>query len=463
MSTRRRGQSLAIAAVAALGLAVVACGGDDDASDSTAAEGTAAEDTAAEDTAAEDTAAEDTAAEDTAAEDTAAEGTAGDTEETAGESPAAADGEPIKLGFALAQTGSLATTYAPAAEVAQAWASWVNDNGGINGRPVEIVIEDSAGDATQGQAAVRALVEEDEVAALIFSDTGAETVMGQYANEQGVTVIGASGFSTETWSALPNHISMGTTIPTTILGQGTAAAEVGATSFGAFVCAESPACAESEPFYQSAADNGGLEFASFLTVAAADADYIAPCLTLIDEGTDYMQMSIPVSVAIRVMEDCVAQGYDGYFGTAAVSFAPSEYDAVGGVRMAGTLNAFPWWVDAPGVAEFRDVMAEYSPDTDYQNTANTSTWSALELFRKAVEGLDEVSRETILEGYYSLDGETLDGLLPQPLTFVAGEPAPKVPCYWMYSYEAGSPPTLVAPETSGNGAEGDLATWCDEA
>ena len=41
----------------------------------------------------------------------------------------------------------------------------------------------------------------------------------------------------------------------------------------------------------------------------------------------------------------------------------------------------------------------------------------------------------VTEGYGTIQGETLDGLLPQETTFTPGQPAPTVDCFWLYTYE----------------------------
>ena len=43
----------------------------------------------------------------------------------------------------------------------------------------------------------------------------------------------------------------------------------------------------------------------------------------------------------------------------------------------------------------------------------------------------------MIAAYDGIDGETLDGLLPQPMSFNANEPAPPVTCYWLAEYEDG--------------------------
>jgi branched-chain amino acid transport system substrate-binding protein len=43
----------------------------------------------------------------------------------------------------------------------------------------------------------------------------------------------------------------------------------------------------------------------------------------------------------------------------------------------------------------------------------------------------------VIAAYGTIADETLDGLLPEPLTFTAGEPGPPVDCFWLYTAEDG--------------------------
>src|SRR5690606_25228621 len=138
---------------------------------------------------------------------------------------------------------------------------------------------------------------------------------------------------------------------------------------------------------------------------------------------------------------------------------------VEGLVLGGGLNGFPWWADAPPVQQFRDVMAEFAPDADYRSPAPTSTWAALELFRKTITdygpaGDEPVAASDVLAAYFQVTDETLDGLLPQPITFTEGTTAqPRIDCFWLFLMEDGEFASLQAGD-SGNGVEGDLQTSC---
>jgi branched-chain amino acid transport system substrate-binding protein len=82
-------------------------------------------------------------------------------------------------------------------------------------------------------------------------------------------------------------------------------------------------------------------------------------------------------------------------------------------------------------------------DDDAGQPASTAMWASGELFKKALTPVagnasDPVTRQTVLAAYGKVKGETLDGLLPQPITFTADQPAPPVNCYWLYQYQNGA-------------------------
>ena len=70
--------------------------------------------------------------------------------------------------------------------------AWANENGGINGQPVELVFKDSANDPAKASAAAKELVEQDGVIAITLADGSAEDAVGPYLNEQRIPVVGGS-------------------------------------------------------------------------------------------------------------------------------------------------------------------------------------------------------------------------------------------------------------------------------
>lgn len=133
-----------IALLAAMSLSIAACGGDDP-------------EPGAEETADEGATEEPT--------EEGGEGEEGD-EEAAGEP----SGDPIKIGGALALTGPLAPTAKIHEIVAEQYVEYMNENGGLLGRPVEWTVLDDESQAEQSAALYERLITQD----------GVDLIMGPY-------------------------------------------------------------------------------------------------------------------------------------------------------------------------------------------------------------------------------------------------------------------------------------------
>jgi branched-chain amino acid transport system substrate-binding protein len=116
-----------------------------------------------------------------------------------------ATGEPILLGgIATEQPG---TDFSEIPRMAAAVFECVNDNGGINGRPIEYVIETEQTDPAQAAALAQKLIETDGVLGIVGNTSLIEcSVNHEYYEEQGFYVI-ASGIAPECYST-PNIASV---------------------------------------------------------------------------------------------------------------------------------------------------------------------------------------------------------------------------------------------------------------
>ncbi len=76
-------------------------------------------------------------------------------------------GEPLKIGGIFAVTGPASALGEPEADTARMLEEQINAEGGIDGRPLQIIIRDTKGDETEGLAAVKELVDREEVLAIV--------------------------------------------------------------------------------------------------------------------------------------------------------------------------------------------------------------------------------------------------------------------------------------------------------
>lgn len=118
-------------------------------------------------------------------------GNQGDTPPTSPEGQAEA--EEIKIGTIGPLTGDVATYGISTKNGVEIAVDQVNENGGINGKKVVLISEDTRGDQTEAANAASKLIERDKVVAIVGGVISAETMTaGPIANDAGVVMISSS-------------------------------------------------------------------------------------------------------------------------------------------------------------------------------------------------------------------------------------------------------------------------------
>jgi branched-chain amino acid transport system substrate-binding protein len=350
-------------------------------------------------------------------------------------------GSPIVLGVMANVSGPTGVTEGKAAEVLQAWADSTNENGGINGHPVELRVEDTRGDAPTASSIAEEFVADPSVVGIVHMSSATEAAVGETFADSDLAVVGGAGYNPTVWHALPNWYGITTSFPAVVNEQVAAGVATGAENLGVVACSDDPSCLAAVPIFEAATDAAGVNYTGTIQASSSAPNYTAECLQLNDEGVEFAQLSGTTQLVTRVAEDCLQQGYEGWFGASAGTVVPELYNDVDGIRLTGGTHGFPWWIDSEPVQQFRDVMEEQGVDEDtYSHPTATAAYASGELFAKALSGIaegDTVTRQTVQDAYGAIAGETLDGLLPQPTTFTAGQPAPPVACYWLYTFEDG--------------------------
>jgi branched-chain amino acid transport system substrate-binding protein len=95
--------------------------------------------------------------------------------------------EPIKIGALVAVTGPAALLGAPEARTLEMLVEQLNAKGGIGGRPVKLVLKDTAGSPEKAVSFARQLVEEERVLAIIGPSTSGESMQVKGIAEEGRT------------------------------------------------------------------------------------------------------------------------------------------------------------------------------------------------------------------------------------------------------------------------------------
>jgi branched-chain amino acid transport system substrate-binding protein len=348
----------------------------------------------------------------------------------------------LVIGALINISGPTTTGEENAPDVLKGWAKNINKSGGLNGRKVAFDIVDTKGDAPKATAAVTRWSSDKSIVAVVLYDASTEGAVAEAVTAAGLPVIGGIGYNPTAWGKLPNWLPIATTFPAVINMGMRIGKEGGATKTVFPVCAENSSCAAAGPLAESASKALGMSFAGVLPVSVSAPDYTAECLKIKNDGVDFVMLGLTTAASLRLVQTCKTQGYAGQWGLFDGSVWPKvmkQNDP--GVKIGIALSAFPWYVDDKPVADYRNQMNQAGvPADSWASPQGTAAYATMELFKKAIttSGLPEtVTRADVVKAYGSIRGETLGGLLPQPITFKPGQPQALVNCFWLASYERG--------------------------
>ncbi len=88
----------------------------------------------------------------------------------------AAKGEPIKIGAIVSLTGTYAGLGEPEKKTIEMEVARINEAGGVNGRPIEVIFEDDQTDEAKAVAAASKLIAQDQVLAIIGATGSGQTM-----------------------------------------------------------------------------------------------------------------------------------------------------------------------------------------------------------------------------------------------------------------------------------------------
>jgi branched-chain amino acid transport system substrate-binding protein len=371
-------------------------------------------------------------------------------------SATAPTGTPIKIGV-LTSLATYGQNSPWSADTTQAWAKWINASGGLDNHPVSLTVMNSMGDPATAISNAETVINKDKVDLIVLGDDITELAASKILAASGVPVIGYA--TTSLLNNAPNFFATSAVIPVLYAGVAGAAAAVGAKTYGDVACAEDPNCSAGDPTYAQAAKVYGIKFTGTVTASTTAPSYTAQCITLMQQGDDYIQLSMVPSAQVRIESDCTQQGYKGWFGFSGGGTNAAQFGTVKGISIAGAIWAAPWWGDSAPVKQYRDVMTQYNPAT-WNNEQSSATWAALQVFHEAAAHLGAaVSPQSVTAALYTVKNQTLGGLLAQPVTFTKGKPSPVVNCMFLYEYRDGAFTTKTV-GASGNGQAGDMQSSC---
>jgi len=330
----------------------------------------------------------------------------------------------------------------------QAWGRWVNDQGGVNGHPIEVLFFDDGGDLGRHQQLVKDAVENRGAVAivgLIAPLTGQASV--DYVTRNRIPVIG--GGSGEPWfENNPMHF------PTQAVGTGwlffNAASTVdyaiqnNFSRFGVLHCVESASCEQAGEVWPEYIRQLGMEVVQVTGASIAQADFTAECLNFRNARAEVILINMDGNSVRRFAAACNRQGYHPTFMQPGEGVERAMLDDPNLDGLITASSNYPFLIDsAPRGTRYRSAVADYmSPPDNLLFVAHA--WMMAEVFAEALSRVPGVvTNETLLRGLWSLNNEDFDGLMP-PITYVEGATAnQQAACYFIVAIDSGE---FVSPD-----------------
>ena len=326
--------------------------------------------------------------------------------------------EPIKLGaIATKQPG---TDFSEIPRMAQAYFECVNDNGGIKGRPIQLVIETEQTDPGQIASLAKKLVETEKVLGIVGNTSLIEcTVNHKYYEQQGIYMIG-SGIAPECYSTSNiAAVNMGPRYSSD--GAVQYAIRAGAKKI-AFDQSNVPGTEYIEGGPKLVAQDAGVDIETFKdNVPIQDANSVALKLVQSAGQDGAVVLNFTPPEALKILKAAQSQGLQDRVKTWACS-TPCNTDFIadalgpqwdGKLGVNAELNLVS--ADAPDTNLYRQVQKKYAPDIPLGSfsqmgftEANIATHALLDMkgdytlesVNEAFEGVKDFKTDILCNPWY---------------------------------------------------------------
>jgi branched-chain amino acid transport system substrate-binding protein len=326
-----------------------------------------------------------------------------------------ASGEPIMIG--AINTKLPGTDFTEIGKTVEAYFKCVNDNGGINGRPLQMVLETEAIDPAQAASAAKKLIESDKVLGIVGNTSIIECAVNhQYYEQQGYYVIG-SGIAPECYGT-SNFAPVNMGPRHSVTGAAQYLIREGVKKM-VLIQSKVPGTEYIEGGFLALAEQEGLETESIAeAVPIQDANSVA--LKVVQAAGDGggVVLNFTPPEALKILQAAAQQGLQDRVQWACSTPCNTDFlaDALGGafdgkLGVNAELNLVN--VDAPDTNLYKQVLKDYAPDIPL---GSFSQMGFLEgrIASEAMIGIDgDITKESVNEAFKNVEGFETD-LLCKP-------------------------------------------------
>lgn len=313
-----------------------------------------------------------------------------------------ATGEPIKVGGIIGQTGP--DDFSSASKAANAYFDCVNANGGINGRPIQYLVEDDQWNPEVAAQVAAKLVKDEKVVALVGSASFVEMAVNAKLYEDEGVMSMASGCAVAECFESRNIVSTNEgPLPSSVGAAQWAVANLESKNvvcIGLTIPSVGPySCGWTEKYMQAK----GLTGASVLLDPGA-ADMNSAFLEAIASNPDTILVNLPVGMAAAFLKVAEESGQrDAFKWISSTPLYDRDVPGMLGDSWAGVMHVNIELTPIDGNGEdavnWRAVLDAYGSASDPRDTFSQSGYLSARFFVDAMLTLDPatIDRQTATE------------------------------------------------------------------
>ena len=354
-----------------------------------------------------------------------------------------ATGSTIVLGNIGTYSGPVGAIVVGLKQMIGVWQKWVNNHGGLNGHPVNVIIEDDQADPTLALTEAKQMVQQYHITAffnpfLLFDFS----VISQYAASVNIPIIGGDGTDPR-WETTP--IAFPATAPSAgvAIAGNRYAVKAGYKKIGILYCTDSPAlCSPIANDVKADSTAVGASLVYNTGVSITSPSFTAQCIDAQKAGVQALWVVLDGASATRLSEECAQQNYHPQYILYGTSMQPSVASVP---DLAGAIipqpEAPPAVTNTPVTSAYHAAVNEYAPGLQLDGSVGT-VWASGELIVAASKYLTaNPTPAEFFKGLYEIKNDSFGGYTV-PLTFTSGSHASAPNCAFLGLIKGGQ---LTAP------------------
>src|ERR671919_28356 len=320
-----------------------------------------------------------------------------------------ASGEPIRIGASLPLTGDFAEPGEAARRGYEVWMEMVNEEGGLLGRPVEMVIKDDQSDQNLVVTDYNALIDQDRVDLLLGTFSSLLNIPASAVAERAQMVyVEPAGGSPDMFNRGFEYLffAQQATAPhqADLFSEWVASLPEGEKpTTAAYVAADDPFGAPVAEGIQEQLEAAGVEtvYSEIYPPETVNFDAIASAIAsrrpdVIAQGSAGLQDGVNMITALS------AAGYSPQqmFQASTPSFADQYSDAIGVANTEGIFYAVSYHVDAPTPMN-EEFLAAYRATYNNEDPAEDAAdaFAAAQVLQAAVEAVGSIDDQAALKDW----------------------------------------------------------------